>query len=246
MKNAVWVLAALLATSFVTGITVPLTLAVEPGPFSIVSASVNMPRVTLAAGQGADVTVTTQLSSPGTVVMTALNTVADSNSTTVFTASFHVPFTFPSGNYTVTLTASNGTDTVTAALPLEILPLTAVGLDAPSLLRHLTPGSTLALEGDADFSSPSKPTLQNLGNVPIDLTISADTPTTGSQKVALSNILLSVDNATFITLKTSTQTLSVNLLPNQTIPLYLRITVPDTTSPGNYTGALHVSAKRAG
>jgi hypothetical protein len=243
MKPLTFIIATLLLVAPALALTIPLTFDVVAG-FTITSASLSSVKLTPIADIGANLTITAQMSSPGTVVALFQSSVNDMPfDGDAYTTTLSLPFDLSPGNYTVTVMASTSNETTSQDLTFEYLPLAAVALDMPALnLSGIALGSTMNLTGDADPQTLDKPTLRNVGNVPINLAIAADTPYSGTEKVSLSNIQVSI-NGTYLPLKTSYQNITVNLQPNATVPLNLRITIPLTSSAGNYVGAFKVTAK---
>lgn len=159
-------------TSSAGGFEVPLELDVNDTAV-IAEASITK-TVMITPGIGADVFVTVDTLMPATVLVTFLEDVVDlhESGTDTYDATIAVPFMTAPGNYTVTVTATDGVKTETRGLKVEILPVMGVSLDAPLLALKVSPGGTLVLDGDEDTSTPDKPTVRNIGNVPVDIGLS--------------------------------------------------------------------------
>lgn len=232
------------------GEEIPLVLDVNSsGAFVMIG--MNVDTAPFVPGAGTMVTINVTLSSPGTVVALFLDSVIDLEEvdTNSYQTTTTIPYYQAPGNYSVSITASNGSETLTTNASVEVLPVTAVGLDIGELsYGKLVPGKTLVVDGDKDPVT-DKPTLRNLGNTPIDILLSAKTPASGSKTLSLSNVKFSLDgnfnSALSGTLKTTAQTRKVSLAPNATLPLSLQISVPSTATPGSYLGALVIGAKES-
>ncbi|HSU72725.1 MAG TPA: hypothetical protein VLJ21_02660 [Candidatus Binatia bacterium] len=236
MKPLTLALIAVFLAVPVLSLTVPLILEIKD-VFTL-TASLSSTKLTPLAGAGANLTINATTSQPASLVALFGSDVIDLEGTTSFSTTLALPFSLQPGNYTITLTANNGTDTASKNLSFEYLPLEAVLLDVPALtLSGLAPGTTIDFPGDNDLAT-DLPTLWNGGNVPINIGIAADTPANGTEKVALANVQVSL-NGTYLPLKTSYQNITLNLQPNETVPLNIRVTVPNASA-GNYVGAFKV------
>ncbi|MBI4145485.1 lamin tail domain-containing protein [Candidatus Woesearchaeota archaeon] len=234
------------------GEEIPFMLEVNASDaFVVMNTNVSMASVAPVPGVGATIALSVELSSPGTVVALFLGSVIDleETDTNFYQTTLSIPFYQSPGDYSVGVTASNGTETVTTNMSIGILPVTAIGLDVVELgYDKLIPGKTIIIEGDKDPTT-DKPTLRNLGNTPVDILLSAKTPLFGSKMLSLSNVKFSLDgnfsSALSGTLKTTAQTKKVSLAPNATLPLSLQVKVPSTATPGSYLGALVIGAKES-
>ena len=147
------------------------------------------------------------------------------------------------GNYTVRAGPCNSG--YEAELSFEYEPLLAFGLDSYELkMGQISKGSSIELSGDSDFSTPERPTVANLGNRIIRLSIfsggfegnSSSLPP-GIASFAFSE---STENMTNI----GEQPLDGPFLsPSKQVPLSLRIYVPPESKEGTYRGIITLSAR---
>ena len=229
------------------GEEVPFILDINAtGVLVITNISLSSTSLTPIAGIGATLDIIVITSESAYVVALVADKVVDLQelSPNKHKATVTLPYHLHPDNYSITVTASNGTDTVSSESSIEYLPLAAIGLDITSLdIRKLAPGRTTLIEGDSDPTT-DKPTIMNLGNVPVDIVLSARAPSYGASKFSLSKIKYSLDgsfNSTLSgTFKTRVQTEKVQLAPNSTLPLSFQITVPSTYQEGTYEGSITI------
>jgi hypothetical protein len=175
--------------------------------------------VTITPGVGADIFVTVDTLMPATVLVTFLDDVIDlhASATDTYDATITIPFTTAPGNYTATITATNGEKTETRMLKVEIMPVMGVSLDTALLALKVSPGGTLVLEGDEDTTTPDKPTVRNIGNVPVDIGLSVKLNTDAVITTVLSKTHLGVGDVA---------------------GLWLNASIPAGIARGKYVGAL--------
>ncbi len=228
------------------GTEIPVELDVDKSDSFVIS-NVTLPAV-FAPEPGKNRTLLFALTTtqPADVTITGFNATiaAETEDGLTHTASFVLPYWQAPGNYTLFVTASNGTTSVVTNQSVTVSSVTSIGLDAISILAaSLVPGSAHALNGDTDMNTPEKPTLINNGNTIADVVISATVPAKGSLAFALSNIKygLGMFNATVLK---QTQLKKVRLAPRETLALNLWITVP-MLEEGRYEGSLTIAGKEA-
>jgi len=227
------------------GEEIPLILDVNAsGLLSITNITLSTTRISPIAGVGATFDIVVDTSESATVIALAADQVVDLQeiSNNKHHASIHLNYHLQPDNYTISVTASNGTDTISSETYFEYLPLAAVGLDVSTLdLKKLAPGRTTIIKGDTDPSTDS-PTITNLGNVPVDIVLSARAPTLDDNTFSLSRIKYSFGDNKTSTLRTSARTKKVNLQPNSSVPLDLEIDVPASYDFGRYEGSITIGA----
>ena len=243
--NSVDFIAAEPSFVVVQGEEIPLILDVNATGLLAITNIAHATSLIPIAGIGATLDIAVETSQRASVVALVTDQVVDLEETSANKHSVNVRLKhyLQPDNYSITITASNGTDTVSKESTFEYLPLVAVGLDSSVLdLRRLAPGRTTIIKGDNDPSTQDKPTISNLGNVPVDIVLSARVPTKEDKTFSLSRIKYSFgDNITSI-FRTSARTKKVNLQPNATLPFDLEIDVPATYDIGRYEGTITIGA----
>lgn len=159
-------------TSAPGGFEVPIELDVNDT--AVIDEARITKQVSITPAIGADVFVTVDTLMPAAVLMTFLNEVIDlkASATDTYDATVHINYDTLPGNYTATITATDGSKTDVKELSVEVLPVMGVSLDVPLLALKISPGGTFSVEGDEDIATRDKPTVRNTGNVPVDVSAS--------------------------------------------------------------------------
>ncbi len=231
--------------SFVVAIgpEVPIELDVEPSDRLSISEVSIATGVSLTPGVGGIVPVKLVTTAVSDVTLFAFNRSFELETADglTHTALLKIPFTQAPDEYLVAFIATNGTTEMTTNRSITVPKLVSIGLDFASLkLAKLSPGTVSEMTGDDDLATNS-PTVQNNGNVPIDIVLSAVAPEIETKKFPLSKISFTLGNVTK-TLKTAAQTVKTRLFPGETAPLSLSIIVPDIAA-GKYVGSVTIGAK---
>ena len=171
------------------------------------------------------------------------------NSTTsVYSAAFNLSSSFPAGDYTITaVAADNSGYGASANASFEYLSLTAVEIDASSVVFFAEPGATYEIPGDQSASTVSNITLTNAGNVQLDFETWSTNFTSGSNSIDASMLRYAFngnyDDAGSAGIMSNARTRKdVNLKPGSGTGLSLRLDMPMATSPGNYSGRISLVA----
>ena len=172
--------------------------------------------ITVNATQQPNVTITAPVE-----IRVTFEDITEMNNQWVFEATLSFPFTLPPDNYTITL----GTDTITTDVFLTYLPLAAIELDTDALLLKAVQGENASLLGDSKMSTPEKPTIQNVGNVVVDVAL--------SRQPADATLLASVgDNS--MSVSHALQRIAIDLAPGDTTPLSFHVVIPGNMTIGTY------------
>ena len=218
-NNALDFVAARPVFGAVTGGGFEVPIELEVNDTAVIDEASITKQVRIIPGIGGDVAITVDTLMPATVLVTFLEEVIDlkESGPDTYDATIHLTYTTLPGNYTATITATDGNKTETRAFIVEILPVTGVSLDAPLLALKISPGGTLSLEGDEDTTTQNRPTLQNTGNVPIDVSIT---------------VKLNADAIITTVLRTT------HLGVGEVAGLSINATIPQGVARGKYVGAL--------
>jgi hypothetical protein len=95
----------------------------------------------------------------------------------VWNGSFSLAFDQEPGIYAVELrdTFADGTEISTMSVPLEYLAVTCYEFDFTAVsFGSITHGKLCTMEGDAEFGTSDRPTVRNIGNVPLRLSLWQD------------------------------------------------------------------------
>jgi len=160
----------------------------------------------------------------------------------VFTANFGVGHMTPPGEYDV-IVEIDGED---VAITYEVLPLLSIGLDTSDLSLSSRFGEQIIIEGDDDFSTLSKPTIQNMGNVPLEIGIESTLFTSSRDVLEEGVVSFRLGNSTtFSPLSFHDGSItSTALAVNQRVGLGLKINLEDAED-GLYEGSILLKARAA-
>ena len=150
-----------------------------------------------------------------------------------YTADVGIGYSTPPGNYLVQAGDLSTT--------LNVLPLLAVDCDAATLDMGVSTQHNFSLSGDDDFGIGG-PTLRNIGNVPLDISMARTTLLRNSSKVNANMSAIADEEAISVTNKATHLT---TLAPMQTAPLSLTVTVPESAASGDYATSLALQLKKA-
>ncbi len=105
----------------------------------------------------------------------------------------------------------------------------------------VTIGVKKTVEGDGDMQTEKKPTIKNLGNVVMDVTISAKNLETGGGAIIENKYIgAAVGTAAEQNLEEE-RTFDVNIDPDTTAKIDYTLTAPVGTQPGKYKGETTVT-----
>jgi hypothetical protein len=150
----------------------------------------------------------------------------------------------PAGTWTVEVTATDtgglsGTDTETFEVNTVMMYEIdfGVGVDYGTV----TIGVKKTVEGDGDMQTEKKPTIKNLGNVVMDVTISAKNLETGGGAIIENKYIgAAIGTAAEQNLEEE-RTFDVNIDPDTTAKIDYTLTAPVGTQPGKYKGETTVT-----
>ena len=167
--------------------------------------------------------------------------------TVTFFASIETNYNQEPGFYSINVTAMSNSTTVSSEVILEYLPLTAFTIDTDIIkFPKSFPGSTVESIGDKNFSTRDNATIINIGNVPIDILLSATELSNGKDAIPLSNVVYSFDkdfSSEFSgILSKNLETINLGLDVDETRELSFRIVIPKNVTKGDYLGSIMLIA----
>ncbi|MEK6837983.1 MAG: lamin tail domain-containing protein, partial [Nanoarchaeota archaeon] len=120
----------------------------------------------------------------------AMTKKSEINSTAaVYSAAFNLSSSFPAGNYSITVTATDSAGfTANSSSQFEYLTLTAVDVDASSIIFYALPGSTYEVVGDNSTATATNITVLNSGNTQLDFDVWATNFSAGTGFVEASKL----------------------------------------------------------
>ncbi|MBI2550543.1 lamin tail domain-containing protein [Candidatus Woesearchaeota archaeon] len=179
----------------------------------------------------------------------AMSKKSEINSTAaVYSAAFNLSSSFPAGNYSITVAATDTAGfTANSSSQFEYLTLTAVDVDASSIVFYASPGSTYEVVGDNSTSTATNITLLNSGNVQLDFDVWSTNFTAESSTVEASRLQYTFNgnynDAAFGGNMTNTKARKdINLNPGFMRGLSIKLKLPLATVPGNYSGVISLVA----
>lgn len=174
---------------------------------------------------------------------------AEINSTSaIYSGNFSLSSSFPAGSYSVTAVATDNSGFGSYGnSSFEYLTLTAVEIDASSIVFFAAPGASYEISGDSSASTASNITVTNAGNVRLDFDIWATNFTSGTGSIGASRLKYTFngnydDSGKAGTMSNSKAKKDVNLDPGSQTGLSLKLDMPMATSPGNYSGRISLVA----
>lgn len=173
---------------------------------------------------------------------------SDINSTAaVYSAALGLPSSFPAGNHTIVATATDsGGFSSAQSVGFEYLTLIAFEADVSSITLFSAPGADETAPSDA-----ANVTLQNSGNVPLDFEIWASNFTSENSRIMPSMLQYAFlgsysDASSSGNLTNSRARKDVNLDASASATLRIRMSLPRSTVPGNYSGIISLVAVDSG
>lgn len=172
---------------------------------------------------------------------TANKTVVDPT-TADFEAELNLSYSLLPGLYNVDVIVLDNGFLSSSSASFEYMSLAAISVDSSALTLPGLPGSVVEVIGDIDQST-SNITMTNHGNVPLDILLSATNLTDGLRIIESSQIAFTFNNdytsAVAGTLGKEVL-VSLGLGSAEQRGMSVKLTIPTTTSPGNYTGSISV------
>ena len=149
-------------------------------------------------------------------------------------------------NYEVMLIATDAFgNSINEIVSFEYASMVAIEIDSEELMFTAMPG-TMA---DGESEGAGNITIFNLGNVPLDIELYATNLSGSSGKIGAGSIAFTFDNdyagSLAGTLSEAPQLRQVGIMAGNSAPLSLRLNVPSSTIPGNYSGEITLLAVKS-
>ena len=127
--------------------------------------------------------------------------------------------------------------------------LAALQTDVSSFNINMAPGSSVEIIGDSDMTTSNSTTIQNIGNIMMDLQIKGGDLTYDENSIDISNMYYAFSGNDFagalggtMTSDFQTEFLGLGFGPDMTNELSFRIDIPYNTVPGEYAGDISIVA----
>lgn len=161
-------------------------------------------------------------------------------------ANISLPYSVPPGEYPLEVIVEKNNLSQTSLFIIEVLPVLALNLDTTTINFGMTfPGKDLIRWGDQTDTTTDKPTVQNIGNVLLDIGLSGTDLVSEYGIINVSHISVSFDNdftsETSSSLFYTKQIIDINLNIDEILPLSLRISVPSSAIEGVYQGTVYLT-----
>ena len=171
---------------------------------------------------------------------TTLEKISGEGTTALFGTNLTFDYSKPAGNYTLLIDAfdlegNTGMNTSEFSY-LELLSLSTDS--AQYSFQGLKAGESKALYGDLDTQTSLLPTIQNTGNVNMQLYASTTGIETGT--VSSDTIALSLDNSSFVSIYSAQTNLNRILTPAELSGLNINVAIPHETPKGNYSATIRL------
>jgi len=162
-------------------------------------------------------------------------------------ATLLIDYALPPKEYSISIEATKDNYTASQKLSFEILPLLAFSIDAQTIdLGNITPGKRVTSWGDHSSLTPNQPTVQNIGNVVLDIGLSGTDLISDAGVINISQVRYSFDNEfsseTSGSLFYTKEIIDLNLDSEDSLPLSIQVDVPETAKSGVYRGSVFVTA----
>ncbi len=147
----------------------------------------------------------------------------------------NLPYYLEPKTYSINVSVKDKSNTFASQeIQFEYLSILSIDLDSSNLIFN--EGSTTVL-GDSLTSTVNKPTIQNTGNVALNLGVSANNFTSGTNLLPASILSYGFSQTeTFPSIMKNTLSVTVlNITPTNSIPLSFKISIPETAVKGSYT-----------
>ncbi|MBI2144302.1 lamin tail domain-containing protein [Candidatus Woesearchaeota archaeon] len=166
--------------------------------------------------------------------------------------SFNMSGSFPAGNHTISVTATDNSGFIAgSSAGFEYMTMAAIEADASSVVFFASPGLAYEMIGDNSAETAANITISNVGNVMLDFDVWATNFTSGSSVMDASMLSYTLngnysDPKLGGAMANAKARKDVNLRPEATLGLSLKLNVPLATSPGNYSGRISLVAVDSG
>lgn len=156
---------------------------------------------------------------------------------TAFNITFelNLPYYLEPKTYLINLSIKDKSNSsINEEIPFEYLSLLSINLDSSNLV--FSEGSTTIL-GDSLISTQASPTIQNTGNIALDLGLSANNFTSGTSILPASILSYGFNQAEIFpfTMKNTLTVATLGIEPANSMPLSFKISIPETAVKGSYT-----------
>jgi hypothetical protein len=135
--------------------------------------------------------------------------------------------------------ANNGQSIITCAIIEDIK---GIEVDFQALnYKKIIPGIETSVEGDTIFNmTDGKPTIRNIGNTEISITINATDLKNGTNIIPSSFLYVQIPGKSD-KLNLGSEVTILNLVPNKPYSMIFNINAPITSRPGNYKGSISIT-----
>jgi hypothetical protein len=182
-----------------------------------------------------------------TITLTKTTTL-DQNSA-IFEGVFEMDYYDKPSIYLVNISATDSTGSTTYSEDyFEYMTLSAIEIDSSIIDFNSTfPSSVVEVIGDTDTTTNEKATIRNIGNTEIDIGISGTDLLSATETIPVSNIEFTFNNNNFDSalsgiLSYEPQYFDLDLGIQELNELSFRLTVPQNTMPGSYSGTTIITA----
>jgi len=178
----------------------------------------------------------------GEVLMEKVNDI--DGDTANYSSSFNMAYYDTPGNYDINITVLDSSlNQVNGSTEFEYLELIASVLDTPILqFSNTYPSSLTYLYGDNDTASLNAPTIDNVGNVMIDVKINGTDLKSSDDKIDVQNIKYRFKDDEFRNLTSNFEDYDLNLNTLELVNLDFSLMIPENIIPGNFQNNIEVIA----
>lgn len=182
-----------------------------------------------------------------TVTLTKTTTLTQNSA--VFEGVFDMDYYDKPDLYIVNVTATDSTGSVTySEAYFDYLALSAIEIDSSIIdFNSTSADSVIEVIGDTDTATNEKATIRNIGNTEIDIGISGTDLISSTEVIPVTNIEFTFNNNDFDSalsgiLSYEPQYFDLDLGVKEPNELSFRLTVPQNTRPGSYSGTTVITA----
>jgi hypothetical protein len=150
----------------------------------------------------------------------------------------------PAGTWTVEVTAMDNdglSDTGTGTFEVNTMIMYKIDFGSGVAYGTVTIGEKETVEGDEDMATAENPTIENLGNVVMDVTISAKNLEVGGTAIIENKYIGAAVGTSLEQDLESERTFDVDIEPDTTAKIDYTLTAPVGTQPGEYKGETTVT-----
>jgi hypothetical protein len=156
------------------------------------------------------------------------------------TGTFLMDYSSAAGNWDLEVVVSDGSESVNLTTSFEYLEMIAIGIDTTNLsFGAVDAGGNVSVQGDLDLSTETKPTVQNIGNVGVDIGLSGTNFVDGSKEVGITSLHYNLGTVQG-NLSTGLQVAGIDLESGAVVDLGFELNLPQAISKGNYEGSVSV------